>query len=205
MRRAPIVLLAMFALTSCGKTVETDDTSSTSTDTAIDCSDPSGAFPIESGLWAFGIDEELFNHCENAQGHGVHIHVGENTNLDIVRNGSCVTATDEEFVINGETLQTVWEGQTDGETVTMTGWVEIPIGTCWIAITPVLTGTMNSTGSLDYEVAATVDVSREGTYQNGEWVEIPDACDITMGDESHHSLPLLPCEQAWTGSAIIGD
>ena len=203
MIRTPIVLLSIFAFTSCGKSSETGDTSTT--ETTIDCSEPSGAFPIESGVWEFGIDEALYNYCENAQGHGVHIHVGENTNLDIVRDGSCVTAMDEEFVVDGETLQTVWEGQTDGETLTMTGWVEIPIGTCWIGITPVLTGTMTSTGALEYEVSATVDVAREGTYQNGEWIEIPDACDIAMGDETYHSLPLLPCEQAWVGSAMLTD
>jgi hypothetical protein len=203
MTRIPTVLLSVLALTSCGKTTETGDTSTT--ETTVDCSDPSGAHPIESGTWAFGIDEALYNYCENAQGHGVHIHVGENTNLDIVRDGSCVTATDEEFVVNGETVQTVWEGQTDGNTLTMTGWVEIPIGTCWIGITPVLTGTMTSTGALEYEVSATVDVAKEGTYQNGEWVEIPDACDIAMGDETFHSLPLLPCEQGWVGSAGLID
>jgi len=171
----------------------------------MDCSAPSGEYPLESGTWTFGIAEEMFNYCENAQGNGVHIHVGEDTNLDIVRQGSCLSAMDEEFEENGVTLQTVWEGHTDGETLTMTGWVEIPLGTCWIGITPVLTGTMSSTGSLDYEVTATVNVSREGTYQNGEWIDIPDACDIAMGDETFHSLPYLPCDQAWRGSAILSD
>jgi hypothetical protein len=227
------LVLTLLATLACSK--DNSDSSDTGeTGDPRDCSgldDPEyGATNApESGVWSLSIDTELSNSCENALGKGVHIHVGESTRLDLLRDGSCVDAQDgdgdgvpiDEGFSDEGMIYTQWSGTTDGYNMTLTGWIEVPLGgTCFLGIRPTLTATMNSSTSLTYQMDATVDISQEGmcnggalryvdgawTCDGGTWVEISDACDIAMGDGEQHSLPAtMPCFQSWTGAGILTD
>ena len=231
MARVPL-LLTLSALLACGKdSTDSSDTGETGDPrdcSALDNPEAGATNAPESGVWSLSIDTELSNTCENAHGKGVHIHVGESTLVDLVRDGSCVDGQDGEgdgvpidpgFSDVGM-IYTQWTGTTDGNTMTLTGWIEVPVGgTCYLGITPTLTATMTSPSSLTYQMDADIDVSQEGvcqggslTYVNGAWTcdggtwsELADACDVTMGDAEHHSLPTMPCSQSWTGAGMLTD
>jgi len=194
------------------------------TGTPRDCSATVDGNALESGQWEFSIDTQIENTCENALGKGVHIHVGDSTQLDLNRDGSCVDGQDAEgdgvpidpgFSDQGM-IYTQWSGSTNGDTLTLSGWLEVPIGgTCYLGIAPTLNATMTSSTTLTYQMDAEISISQEGmcnggslgyvdgrwTCEGGEWVDLNDACDIAQGDEPQHSLPsIMPCFQSWTGT-----
>ncbi len=195
-----LFLPACALLLACGKdTTDTTDTSD-SVETR-DCSEEVvGEHPLESGEWVFSIDEQLANSCENIHGKGVHIHVGESTRLSLTRDGNCVDGQDADGdgvpidpgFSDDTMIYTAWSGTTDGDSMTLDGWIEVPIGgTCFLGIRPSLSAQMDSSSSLTYQMDAEIDISQEGTcggskmsYVDGKWVcnggawtELSDACD----------------------------
>jgi hypothetical protein len=220
------LLLAMTIPLGCAK--DNSDKSDTGDSSAPrDCSAAVDGTPLESGKWEFSIDTQIENTCENALGKGVHIHVGESTTLDLTRDGSCVDGQDADgdgvpidagFSDQGM-IYTQWSGSTNGDTMTLSGWLEVPIGgTCYLGIAPVLNATLTSSNSLTYQMDAEISISQEGicnggnlryidgrwTCEGGTWVELADACDVAQGDEPQHSLPaIMPCFQSWSGNGAF--
>ena len=209
---------------ACGGSTDGGDSADTSP--PRDCSDPSGSSTMESGVWEFSIDEQLANTCENVHGKGVHIHVGESTRVDLTRDGRCVDGQDasgdgvpiDPGFSEDTMIYTEWTGTTDGDTMTVRGWIEVPIGgTCFLGIEATLSADMLSPTEATYRMDADISVSQEGTCSGGKlkyvdghwncdggtWSELTDACDITMGDEDYHTLPQLPCIQAWSGTGLL--
>ena len=213
----------LLAFTACGAS-DGEDTADTSP--PRDCSEPTGSSAAESGVWEFSIDEQITNTCENVHGKGVHIHVGESTRVDLTRDGSCIDGQDAEGdgvpidpnFSDDTMIYTEWTGSTDGSSMTMDGWIEVPVGgTCFLGIQATITADMISSTEATYRIDADIDVSQEGSCSGGKlkyidgrwacdggtWAELADACDITMGDEEYHSLPQMPCTQAWSGTGTL--
>jgi hypothetical protein len=222
------LLFSLSALFACTKNTS-DDSDTGDTSPVRDCSDVTEGSPPESGLWVFTIDTQLENTCENALGKGVHIHVGDTTELDLTRDGSCVDGQDREgdgvpidpgFSDEGM-IYTQWSGSTDGDTMVLDGWIEVPIGgTCYLGVAPVLSATMTTSNTLNYQMDAEISISQEGmcnggalryiegkwTCDGGSWMELADACAVAQGDEPQHSLPsIMPCFQSWIGTGILSD
>ncbi len=148
---------------------------------------------LESGLWAFGAAEAVFNDCENAAGKGLHIHIGEDTLVDLVRDGTCLEGVSDP----GSDQEMEFVGETDGSAVSLQGsQVRIEVGTCVVGVTATLTGTMTASSTMDYRMDATLEIVEELS---------PDACSYIIGDTANHTFPELPCGQAWTGTGRLTD
>jgi hypothetical protein len=220
------LLLTMSVFLACSKDVD-DDSDSGDTSPTRDCTSAVDGTPPESGRWVFSIDTQIEITCENALGKGVHIHVGDTTQLDLTRDGSCVDGQDGEgdgvpidsgFSDEGM-IYTKWSGSTDGDTMTLEGWIEVPIGgTCYLGVAPLLSATMTASNALTYQMDAEISISQEGmcnggalryidghwTCDGGSWMELADACDVAQGDEPQHSLPaIMPCFQSWSGTGTL--
>ena len=226
---ARLALISLLALLACGKKDNGGDGDTSETAAPRDCTEPAAGILMESGQWEFSIDEQLANSCENIHGKGIHVHVGDTTQVDLTRDGSCVDGQDADGDgvpidpgLSGEgMIYTQWEGSTDGSTVELSGWIEVPVGgTCFLAISPTLRAELTAANEMTYQMDADIAISQEGTcgnsklqYENGrwscvsgEWTSLADACDITMGDAEYHTLPaVMPCFQSWTGSATLKD
>jgi hypothetical protein len=148
---------------------------------------------LESGLWAFGAHDAVFNDCENSAGKGLHIHIGEDTFVDLVRDGTCLEGVSDP----GSDQEMQFVGETDGSAVILEGsTVRIEVGTCVVGVTATLTGTMTASNAMDYRMDATLDIVEELS---------PDACSYIIGDTANHTFPELPCGQAWTGTGHLTD
>lgn len=157
------------------------------------CEDLDSPTALESGLWAFGAHEAVFNDCENSAGKGLHIHIGEDTMVDLVRDGTCLEGVSDP----GSPQEMQFLGETDGTAVTLEGsTVRLEIGTCHVGVTATLTGTMNASNTMEYRMDATADILEELS---------PDACSYIIGETENHTFPALPCEQAWTGVGHLTD
>jgi hypothetical protein len=171
--------------------------------------EPGGSFPLQSGTWIAIVDEDQLNECENTVGHGIHIHVCEpgacdTTDFDLSREGSCVDGADDDVG---------WTGTQEGDQIVLYGTAEFPIGTCVLGIDATLTGNLDSDETFSYDVDAEFFVLREGVCMDGSdvdyedcenWQELSDACDLIIGEQDQHWFSKLPCSQAWTGRAGLG-
>jgi hypothetical protein len=181
----PFALLLALALSACGeKTPDGPD------DTGPDDTVPDG-FVLADGTYTLGIDEVVFNACENDVGNGLHIHVGETTPVEIAQDGASLTAVSDP----GSEAEMPMTGTTDGAAFDLTGDVELPIGTCVLNIHAILTGTLTADSAFDYRMDATLSVKEELS---------PDACSYIVGDGEKHTFPELPCDQAWIGTGALG-
>jgi hypothetical protein len=227
MARTSLLLVLMIPFGCAKDGGDKGDTGETGT--PRDCSAAVDGNALESGQWVFSIDTQIENTCENALGKGVHIHVGESTQLDLSRDGSCVDGQDADgdgvpidpgFSDQGM-IYTEWSGSTNGDTLTLSGWLEVPIGgTCYLGITPTLNATMTSSTTLTYQMDAEISISQEGmchggmlryidgkwSCEGGEWMDLADACDVAQGDDPQHSLPsIMPCFQSWSGAGVLNE
>lgn len=159
----------------------TGDSSGLPDDSGTDCGVVEDGY-LKNGTWAMNIAEALVNDCENEDGDGIHIHVGEDTMTDWTTDGACIDMISDP----GSEQEMPWVGSTsDGSTVQLTGVLEIGFGTCVTQVTGVLDGVLLDDSTMDYTIEATFDVFEELS---------PDACDpqfIVWGP--------LPCDNAWTG------
>ena len=145
--------------------------------------------PVSDGMWQVGIDQALFNHCENQAGKGLHIHVGEPTMLEIdASNYPELSAVSDPA--NPQSMP--MSGSQDGANFELVGNVELEIGTCIIGIQATLTGQMTGEQSFCYQMDATASIAEELS---------PDACSLILGETENHTFSELPCDQAWTGVA----
>ncbi|MFH1467418.1 MAG: hypothetical protein ABIO70_23745 [Pseudomonadota bacterium] len=178
--------LILLALAACGD----KDTA----DTAMDDTGPGDTVPdgyvLEDGRYTLDIDEVVFNHCENDVGHGLHIHLGETTPVQITQVGTSLSATSDP----GSDAEMPMIGTTDGATFDLAGDVELSVGTCVLNIHAILSGTLTADSAFDYRMDATLDIKEELS---------PDACSYIIGDGEEHTFPALPCDQAWTGAGAL--
>jgi len=183
--------LAVLALAACacGAPADTQAPEDTGPDPCT--VDPAGTL-LTSGTYTLGIDEVASNGCENDVGNGLHIHVGETTEVAISRAGRCLDATSDP----GSEMAMPMTGSTDGEGFDLAGDVPLEIGTCVLGIHAVLTGVLSSETAFDYRMDATLSVQEELS---------PDACSYLVGDGEEHTFPELPCSQAWTGTGVNAD
>ncbi len=188
MIRAPALLTALL-LASCGDPDDPKDTQDSGTP-AGDCEVEPGGYALDSGTYTVGIDAEVFNDCENAVGHGLHIHVGEDTMVEIAQTGECLLATSDP----GSDAEMPMTGATDGESFTLDGGVSFELGTCVLTVHATMTGTLTADSAFDYRMDATLSVEEE---------MVEGACEVIIGDEDQHTFPFLPCDQAWTGTGTL--
>lgn len=186
----PLLLLTLVACTKDGAAQDSHTGEEEEPEPVeLVCAQAGVDVPISTGLWSAGIDEALLNDCENSAGKGLHIHVGENTMLDV--DGSALPTL--VMVSDPGSEQTMeMTGSQDGEDFSVTGTVELEIGTCIVGIEATLTGRMTGQESFCYRMDATADIAEELS---------PDACSLIIGDTENHTFPKLPCEQAWQGTA----
>jgi hypothetical protein len=181
-----LVCLALLALPACGEKEPLD--------TAPEDTGPADTVPdgyvLADGTYTLGIDEVDYNHCENDVGHGLHIHVGETTPVEIEQEGTHLTAVSDP----GSEAEMPMTGSTDGETFDLAGDVELSVGTCILNIHAILTGTLTADSAFDYRMDATLSIKEELS---------PDACSYIVGDGKEHTFPELPCDQAWTGTGAL--
>jgi hypothetical protein len=186
-------LLSLSALLGCTKDdVEPEDTAPEEVEkdpVLLDCVLPAVETPITDGMWSVGIDEALFNHCENEVGKGLHIHVGEPTMLQI----DASNYPELSAISDPQSEQSMpMTGSQDGANFELVGNVEFGIGTCIIGIEATLTGQMTGQDSFCYQMDATASIAEELS---------PDACSLILGETENHTFSELPCDQAWIGVA----
>ena len=150
-------------------------------------------------------DTDEFNECHNAVGNGLHIHVCQDTEVELTREGGCVTALVKNDPGADDDV-TLW-GWTDGVDLVLNGSAAPPadFGTCFLMIDVVLEATLDGTTSLSYRNETHLRVDKEGGYVNGEFVEMPGACDLMVGATDTDTFGEIPCDQAWTGRALLGE
>ena len=174
----------LWFLLACTKTPDPGDSGATADSGAADdsgeteCPEVADGYLI-NGTWALNIAEALVNDCENDEGQGIHIHVGEDTLTEWTTDGGCVDMVSDP----GSEQEMPWTGTSDGATVDLTGKLQIAFGTCVTEVTAELDGALLDANTMDYTIAATFDVFREDS---------PDACDFLQWGP-------LPCDNAWQG------
>ena len=187
------ILLACTGTDAEPQDTQQDSSPPVDSDEPRECEALDVATALESGVWAFGIDQAEFNDCENSAGKGLHIHVGEDTLVDLVRDGTCLDGVSDP----GSEQEMIFEGETDGSAVSLQGSVvRLEIGTCVVGVSAALTGTMIDASTMEYRMDATADILEELS---------PDACSYIIGETENHTFPALPCEQAWTGVGHLTD
>ncbi len=186
-----LVLLALSV--ACSKddpeTVDTAPEEEVEDPVVLDCVLPAVDTPISDGVWAVGIEEALFNHCENEAGKGLHIHVGEDTLIEVdASNFPELSAVSDP----GSPQAMNMSGSQNGAGFDLSGTVELEIGTCIVGIEATLTGQMTGQDSFCYQMDATAFIAEELS---------PDACSLILGETENHTFSKLPCDQAWVGVA----
>lgn len=182
MRRL-LPLLPLAVLVACGDKDDAVDTD-TQPEVTQTCADPVDPWPMTAGRWRTTIDAELFNNCENSAGQGLHIHVGEDTFMEVQVDGACLDIQAEEMPM---------QGFTDGQQFVVEGYFTFDIGTCTIGVPATMTGTMVDITHFTYRMDAGAVVDSEFS---------PDACSLIVGDTENHTFPALPCDQAWEGEGF---
>lgn len=193
MSRLSVALVLLTALSACtkddGDPVDTAPEEEEKEAVVLDCVLPPVDTPITDGMWQVGIDQALFNHCENSVGMGLHIHVGEPTMLEI----DASDYPELSAVSDPANPQSMpMSGSQDGASFELVGNVELGIGTCIIGIQATMTGQMTGEQSFCYQMDATASIAEELS---------PDACSLILGETENHTFSELPCDQAWTGVA----
>ncbi len=153
------------------------DSGATDDSVSPDCTGVEDGY-LANGTWALNIAEALVNDCENDEGQGIHIHVGEDTLTEWTTDGSCIDMISDP----GSEQEMPWSGTSDGTTVALTGSLEISFGTCVSQVTALLDGTLLDDKTMDYKIEATFIAYEELS---------PDACDLIVWP--------LPCDNAWQG------
>ncbi|MCP4806757.1 MAG: hypothetical protein GY913_03090 [Proteobacteria bacterium] len=169
----------IWLLLACTKASDATDSGADSDPLIADCA--ASDAPVSDGLWAFGIAEAQKNECESPEGEGYHIHVGEDTVMDFLSDGSCLAATSDP----GSDQEMPWTGQQTGDQVEMDGTLTFDQGTCILRVNAHISGTLVDEDTIDYTM--TTEFVTEDELS-------PDACQIFPWP--------IPCEQQWTGTGV---
>lgn len=159
-----------------------------SSDSAGDDDAPAGKYTLETGLFELTIEMCQVNTCENAQGYGIHVHVGDRTPMELQTDGANIEANVDGMPFSGART---------GDQFTLTGGMVMPLGTsqgmdCDLWVDATLDGELDADNHFSYAVAA------QFTEYSGK------DCGLYIGPSG--IIPALPCDQAWDGLGYrVGD